>query len=239
MSIDEKMRARIQALLAKAQSTAHEEEAATYFAKATELMDKYRLTIEQVRPAGTGPTYGTRMFFLGDHRNLRATLSLLVKVAKHYGVVVLTPSTGNSKYPDLVGTADDLEAVLMMFSSLILQRDRFCLGTPVPPWAKTVTFRNSFCYGFAYRVGQRLEEIRARQVQVADGNSTALALYDRHAAVMKYLEQDVFGEPVKSNSRNDPNLSSAGVNAGIEAGNRTDLGQDRMTAAAGRLALEA
>lgn len=236
--VDPKVINRIRGLLAQAEGTDNEHEAATFFAHAEVLMDRYRLDMEAVRPAGTGPAFGQTLMYLGGEKYLRASLSLLVGVARHYGVVVLTPMTGNSKWPTLVGTELDVTATKLMFQSLLIQRDRFVIAEPVPYGTNTLTFRTSFAYGFAVRVVARLQEIRDRQRAAVAGDSTALELYDRFDLVDRWAKENDDTYDGGSTSRNAPRMNRDGILAGDAAGHRADLGQERI-GNAGQPALEA
>src|SRR5688572_18030568 len=174
-------------LLAKAERTDNPHEAEAFAAKAMEIIDGYRLDIARLR-GDAGPNVQRHTYTLAGTKYLRASLTLMTVVARHYGVVILIPSTGNSKYPTLVGDKDDIAAVLALFGSLIIQRDRACLRDPVPSGTSTATHRNSFCYGYAYRIGKRLKELREAAVAVAtrDGDTMALAVIDR-AGIVKRL----------------------------------------------------
>jgi hypothetical protein len=222
----ERMVSRIKALLAQAESTNFEEEAETFMAKAYELMDKYRIAVAEVRQEEhRGLEIGSMRYPLSSHKYLRASLDLLGAVAQHYSVVVVIGHTGNSKNPRLVGDRYDLEATVQMFRSLIVQRDRFCLRERVPHGAHQTRFRNSFCYGYSNRIGERLEALRkaARSAASSAGDAMALAVYDRLPAV-----RDTLAGTVGTATLNAPTVSGQGLAAGEEAGNRADLGQDRI-----------
>jgi hypothetical protein len=218
------MIARVRALLAKAESTDYPAEAEALFAKATELMDKYRIEDAAVRDHRESFVRAT--YPLATHRFLRPSLRLLGAVAKHYGVVVMIGATGNSKAPTLIGEPSDIEATVMMFRSLVVQRDRACLAERVPPGVNTNSFRSSFALGYAHRIAQRLYEMRkaAEAVASSDGNTTALEVYGREQKVLDHL-----GNPGAAN-QNKPSVDRHGATSGIAAADTADLGQDRIEA---------
>lgn len=239
MPIDPKVLDRVRALLAQAEHpNTGPAEAEAFSAKAAEMIDRYRIARAMLADKDEVVTFGRAQMDLAGHRALRASLSLLVAVAKHYGVVVLTPSTGNSKRPTLAGTAEDIQATSMLFTSLVLQRDRAMLAEPVPFGVATVTFRNSFAYGYAHRIAGRLAALRASQRRDAEahGSGAALVLFDRKDAVEKWLLDGDLMSKGKTH-RNGPRLDGEGVVAGDVAARRADLGGSRVGAGGGALAL--
>jgi hypothetical protein len=214
---------RIRGLLAKAEGTDNHAEAEAFSAKAFELMDRYRVDLATVR--GTPEADIVRSeYVLNGRKYLRAALVLFGAVAKHYGVVVMVPSTGNSKYPAMVGDRDDITATVLMFESLMIQRDRALLAEPVPPGVHTSRYRNSMAYGYAMRISDRLADIRraAEEAAVATSDSMALAVIDRHGAVLESL-----GHP-RPRNQNRVRLDGDGIDAGRAAADNADLGQTRV-----------
>lgn len=232
MTIDEAAVRRIRGLLAKAEGTDNPHEAEAFSAKAFELMDKYRIDMARVRPE-EGPNIGRTPYVLAGNRYLRASLALLGGITQHYGVIILAPSTGNSKNITLVGDQDDVRMAVMMFESLILQRDRACLADPVPYGINTNKHRNSFCYGYAVRIHRRLKEIRdaARKAATTTNDSTALVLMNRLDVVAEHL-----GNPGARN-HNAPKVDPHAAARGDAAATTADLGQSRVGASTGPKAL--
>lgn len=214
--------AKIRGLLAKAESTDNASEAETFFAKAAEMMDRHRIDPSVIRDRRK--EFVKISYELNQHSHLRASLLLLGAVSRHYGCVVQIAHSGNSKYPDLTGEADDVEATLLMFRSLIIQRDHALLRAPMLPGTNRTKFNNSFSYGFAMRINTRLKAIRAaaEKVAQAERNSMALEVYDRRDKVMKYL-----GDPPSAN-HNKASLSHHGLVKGKDAADNADLGQRRF-----------
>lgn len=213
---------RIKGLLRKAEGTDNEHEAEAFFAKATELMDKYRVDPDAVRDADHSITHVR--YDLTRCKYLRASLTLLGAVAKHYAVVVTIPHTGNSKSPQLHGEPADIDAVLMMFGSLVIQRDRASLRQPVRAGVNANKFRNSFCYGYAIHIHERLTQIRKAQEAVArsEGNTMALEVYNREAMVRASIGK------LSANNQNRARLDGDAVNHGAVAASTADLGGSRL-----------
>lgn len=228
------MISKVRALLAKAEGTNNPHEAEAFFAKASELMAKHRIDEARVRERmGTKESMDRVRYPLHTHSYQRASLALLNAVAKHYGVILLIGATGNTKNPTLFGHASDVEATVMMFRSLVIQRDRACFNTRIPYGENTTRFRNSFCYGFAGSVHERLTELRERQKEAAvtASDSTALAVLDRESIVRRALGQ------TRTASLGGGASSRNGLAGGADAGSRADLGVTRGIGSTGPRAL--
>lgn len=211
---------RVRALLAKAERTDNPHEAEAFSAKAFAMMDEHRLDEATVRGSAPGSIVRHQYELARKAKYLRPSLGLLGAVAKHYGVIVMVPSTGNSKRPSLVGDPDDIAAVILMFESLMIQRDRAILAVPVPPYTNTNSYRSSMAYGFASKIGNRLTTLRA--TVASTGTGTALELLDRGARVLEHL-----GNPTPRNT-NAASVDPHGVREGVNAAMGADLGQDRI-----------
>lgn len=221
---------RVRGLLAKAESTTNPHEAEAFSAKAFELMERYRIELADVRGTGEADIQRTTYDLGNRAKYLRPSLFLLGMVAKHYGVVVLVPSTGNSRLPKLVGDVDDIAATVIMFESLMIQRDRAILASAAPIGVNINRFRSSAAYGFASRMDQRLADLRdIRKASAATGME--LDLLDRGSKVM-----DALGNPVPRNT-NRPQVNGHGMKAGRAAADRADIGLDRIDHPTGPRAL--
>ena len=223
---DDRILERVRAILRKAERTDNPHEAEAFSAKAAELIDRHRIDVARLRAHdGDGPRYGRTRYELAGTRYLRASLALLGVVATHHGVLVLTPATGNSKYPDLVGAPEDAEVTVMLFRSLVMQRDRAAAASPVPPGTSTTRYRNSFAYGYAYRIANRLASLRSSQRAAArvGGDTTALEVYDRAADVQRWLEART-GERLRDSNRNRANIDPWAAADGDRAARTADLG---------------
>lgn len=233
---EDKIIARVRALLAKAERTDNPHEAEVFSAKAAEMIDRHRIDVARLSDDPTRYVYS--QFKLEGTRYLRASLMLLSIVATHYGVVTVTPPTGNSKYPTLVGAPADIEATQMLFRSLVIQRDRACVAADIPHGMHTTKFRNSFAYGFSMRTGLRLEALRERQRAAAraEHDTTAIEVFDRGSAVERWIENQ-WGDKLRDANRNDPSIDPFGAVAGDRAARTADLGQDRIDGTTNRPAL--
>lgn len=210
---------RVRGLLAKAEGTDNPLEADAFLAKAMELMDRYRLTMADVRPEPH--VARTRYPLAAQAKYLRPSSALLGCVAEHYGCIVLIATTGNRKVVDIVGDTDDITATVMMFESLVRQRDRMILRVEMTPGDNPNRFRNSFAYGFAATIDERLKELR----RIYEDHSTGagLVLANRTQAVRDALDFEV-----KTINQNKATVDGVGLAIGGYAGHQADLGQDRL-----------
>lgn len=223
---------RIKAMLAKAEATPYPDEAEAFSAKAFEMAEKYRVDVAALT-GHAEPGMVRHTVVLADQKYLRPTFNLLVVVATHYGLLVLRPSTGNTKYPVLVGDPGDITVALLMFTSLVLQRDGAMLTSPTPAGVSTTKHRHSFGYGYAYRISDRLAAIRAaaKRAATADGNTGALEVYDRGERVRQMLADSIGIDVDKlknASGHNRPGIVAASAAEGDEAARRADLGGHRV-----------
>lgn len=222
----EAMYRKVQALLAKAERTDHPAEAEAFSAKAFELIERHRLDMARLRKAQDADEFGAVYFTMVGYKFLRASRALLTVVAKHFGCTALGTATGNSKRLLMAGNASDIEATVLMFTSLIVQRDRACLAWNIPRGMNTTKARTSFAYGYANRIAERLEAIRDA-AKAANTDSMAVELYDRYNTTLRKLEESA-GIKTAASNLNRPTVYTAGIDEGEAAADRADLGQDRI-----------
>ena len=155
------MLARIRALLAKAEATEFAEEAEALSARAQQLMAKYsidhallarRVGRARRRPAAGGSRWTTRT------RRPKVTLLQTVAAANR-GRVVWSKELG---LVTVIGFPADLDAVELLFTSLLVQANTAMLRTGGKRdsygRSRTRAFRQSFLVSYAIRIGERLAE---------------------------------------------------------------------------------
>jgi hypothetical protein len=158
-AVDEKMLARVRALLAKAEGTEFPDEAETLSAKAQELMARHSLR-EAVadHDRGRPSTAAARRVWI-DNPYVAAKVALVQAVAqanrcrtvwmKDLGCVVT------------VGAETDLDLVDLLATSLLAQASRAMLTAgrrhDVRGQSRTKSFRLSFLVAYAARIGERLD----------------------------------------------------------------------------------
>jgi hypothetical protein len=155
------MLAKVRALLAKAESTSFEAEAAALTAKAQQLIARHSIDDAMARRGRADP--GERPAIRrtpvdGPYAN--AKCGLLHVVARANGVRSVW-------YADLalmalVGYADDLDAVDVLFTSLLVQATKAMVAAPSTrdqaSSRPTRSYRQSFLVAFAGRIRERLAE---------------------------------------------------------------------------------
>ncbi|MGR7024436.1 DUF2786 domain-containing protein [Geodermatophilus sp. URMC 62] len=159
---------RIRALLAKAESTGFPDEAEALTAKAQELMTRHAVD-SALLEAGDGAArtgVGTRRVHVDDPY-VRAKVQLLGAVAEANGVrLVWYQGLGIAT---LVGNTCDLDAVELLFTSLLLQVGQ-ALGAAeraARRGSASRSFRRAFLLGYASRIGERLTSARDRAAAAA------------------------------------------------------------------------
>jgi hypothetical protein len=158
-AVDEGILAKVRALLAQAESTNFEHEAAALTAKAQELMSRHAID-EAVAGAGSSAIRETP-------RARRIPVDDPYAAAKSVLVSVVAAANGvrcvwhdDLALMTLVGFESDLAAVDLLFTSLVVQATKAVLaqGRVLDAWgrSRTRSFRQSFYVAFADRIAERL-----------------------------------------------------------------------------------
>jgi hypothetical protein len=186
---DERMLSKIRALLAKAESTEFAEEAEALSARAQELMAKYRIDHALLAAEAGNKDEPTGRRLPVDNPYEAAKASLLSAVAKANRCrAVRYERLGISA---VIGFAADLDAVELLFTSLLVQADTAMLraGAKRDRYGRSRTraFRQSFLVAYAIRIGERLagvtEEAERQAAAQAPGRSLLPVLAARDQAV--------------------------------------------------------
>lgn len=174
-----KMLSRIRALLAKAESTGFPEEAEALSAKAQHLMARHSIdaALLSARTSGDGP--GARRVGV-DRPYEGAKAALLDAVAE----ANRCQSVWSAEYgfATVVGHGPDLEAVELLYTSLLVQADR---ALHAGRTNRSRDFRESFLIAYASRIRTRLTSATAEEEAGAASASPELlpALTSRAVAV--------------------------------------------------------
>lgn len=158
--LDERILAKVRSLLAKAESTNFPEEAEALSAKAQELIARHALDAAAIQVTEEGSCRyrpeKRRVWF--DRPYVDGKSYLLQQVAEVNRCRAAFDD--RLEYSLLVGFAADLDAIEMLFTSLLVQSTRAMLaeGSQRDQWGRSRTraFRSSFMVGFAIRIGERL-----------------------------------------------------------------------------------
>jgi hypothetical protein len=229
---DRKLLDRVRGLLSKAESTTFPDEAEALTAKAQELMARHAIDqamVDRARGRGRGDASGPtslRVWIDNPYADGKSLLLNNVATANRCRAVFYR-SLG---LVTAVGFPADLDAVDLLFTSLLVQADTAVreAGPQVDRSgrSRTRSFRASFWVAFASRIGQRLAEAVAASVHEAEaehGASLHPVLASRDAAVQAHLDElfpDAVGRGVVASN-------AAGWSAGTEAADRADLGVRR------------
>ncbi|MBB5928579.1 DUF2786 domain-containing protein [Streptomyces echinatus] len=213
-----RMLTRIRALLAKAEATGYPEEAEALSAKAQELMarhsvDEALLAAEAPAPDAPG---ACRLGVEPPYEQAKAVLLDAVATANHCRAVWNEPLA----FSTVVGFEADLEAVELLYTSLLVQATHAMTAAEAAQRAggrkRTKTFRQSFLAAYAHRVGDRLAA--AAETQVTQDLLPVLAT--RETAVTGRLER-MFPETTTTRLRGVSD--AAGWTEGARAADRAQV----------------
>jgi hypothetical protein len=173
--VDERALGRIRALLAKAEATEFAEEAEALSGRAQQLMAKYSidhalLAAREGHPDAPG---GRRLAVDNPYEAPKVTLLQTVAQANRCRTVWLK----ELGLVTVIGFPADLDAVELLFTSLLVQADGAMLraGGKKDSYGRSRTraFRQSFLVSYAVRIGERLAEAAAHAEQEAIAEQAA------------------------------------------------------------------
>ena len=191
--VDEGVLRRVRGLLAKAEATPFEEEAAAFTAKAQDLMsrhaiDRVALAEDGVRDEVPG---GVRLGVDDPYAESKAMLLAEVADANRCRAVW----SKEFGFSTVFGFADDLDSVELLYTSLLVQATTSMTAygrrSTAAGRSRTRSFRKSFLLSFATRIGHRLRDASDAAVGEAVGRhgpSLLPVLADRRASVSDALE---------------------------------------------------
>jgi hypothetical protein len=158
--VDERALGRIRALLAKAEATEFTEEAEALSARAQQLMAKYSIdhALLAARDGRAEAPGGRRLPLDNPYEAQKATLLQTVAQANRCRTVWIK----ELGLVTVVGFPADLDAVELLFTSLLVQANTAMLRTGGKRdeygRSRTRAFRQSFLVSYAIRIGERLAE---------------------------------------------------------------------------------
>jgi len=200
---DERILGKIRALLAKAESTEFPEEAEALSARAQELMAKYSID-QAVLAAQNGrrdSPAGRRLPVDNPYESPKA--SLLQTVAKANRCrTIWHKELGMST---VVGFAADLDAVELLFTSLLVQANTAMLRAGARRDAygrsRTRAFRQSFLIAYATRIAERLSqatEHAEQQAATASSGQDLLPVLRARQQAVDDAVGEIFGDTLTS-----------------------------------------
>ena len=233
---DDKMLARIAALLRQAEGTDNAHEADAFMTAAQRLATAASIDLAVARShaanrsAAQAPTQRTITIGTAGARGLRTYVQLFVMIAAANDVRCDIAS--NSTFVYAYGFAEDIDATHALYASLVVQMVRSSdnyLATGAHRPTPTITARLNFQLAFGARVGQRLAEAReqARQEVKKDrarAPGTAIALRDKEIELRDYYRSTSKARGSWQASRATAGYSSAARRAGDRAGKHARLG---------------
>lgn len=229
---------RVQALLAKAESTEFPEEAEALVAKAQELMTRH--SIDEAMLAQDDPSAdlidSEVVVVSPPYASAHVVLLSTVADANSCRCVSTSALRGPVRCV-LVGFRGDIGRTKTMFAALSLHAARAMLAAPVPDFDTPRRFRRAFLLGFASRIGARLQDAalaartEAEERASARGRSTDLVLADRSARV-----DSAFEARFPHVRRTTAKASSwAGSESGRDAADRAPLSSGTLASSRGQL----
>ncbi len=216
---------RIRNLLAKAESTAFEAEAMAFTAKAHELMTRHAIDAvaldQEHRGAHERPVI-RRVFIDAPYVETKSYLLQVVAEAGRCRAFLYSGLALSS----IVGFADDVAAVEVLFTSLLLQAQRGLAqaAKQAPPGASpnSKAFRTSFLTGFSHRIAERLRQVNEEVLAAAEadhGASLVPLLQSREEEVDEFMGS--FDLVTRSSRRRS--LDGSGYMTGQAAADRAQL----------------
>jgi hypothetical protein len=212
------MLGRIRALLAKAEATGFPEEAEALSAKAQELMARH--SVDEALLAARAPSPETpgacRIGVEPPYEQAKAVLLDAVAAANHCRAVWNEPLG----FSTVVGFETDLEAVELLYTSLLVQATTAMTKAEAAQRAggrkRTKAFRQSFLAAYSHRIGTRLAA--AAETQVTQDLLPVLA--SRDVAVTGRLDR-MFPETTTTRLRGV--RDAAGWTEGAQAADRAQV----------------
>ncbi|MFE4965431.1 DUF2786 domain-containing protein [Streptomyces sp. NPDC056660] len=220
---ESRMLTRIRALLAKAEATGYPEEAEALSAKAQELMARHSVDealLAAGAPAPDAPG-ACRIGVEPPYEQAKAVLLDAVATANHCRAVWNEPLA----FSTVVGFEADLEAVELLYTSLLVQATHAMTKAEAAQRAggrkRTKTFRQSFLAAYAHRVGDRLAAAARAAVTGTEAPQDLLpVLATRELAVTDHMER-MFPEATTTRLRGV--TDEAGWTEGTRAADRAQV----------------
>ncbi len=219
---DQRMIDKIKGLLAKANGTDNESEAAAFHEKAGALIAKHRIDESELEDQ---PDLETRVVMATELWGKRpygmARVAMLGQIAETFGVFTYYRPVPRSRKPysiTMIGVTSSIDAVLASFALIQAQADRAALNSR-PNGGYTGkqlrTYRQSVFIGFGDTVAERL------RAGIADEEPSAGLI------LLSDFEKAKAEGPDRLTNKS-VGTSSAGIAAGAQAGELADLGQTRV-----------
>lgn len=223
--VDQKVLARVRALLAKAESTQFPEEAEALSAKAQGLMNRHAferavLDADEHRKQTAA---STRLWLDAPYVDAKSHLVAEIARANRCRAVFYS----KIGFVALVGESMDLEITELLATSLLVQATRAMVAEGSQATrtgtSRTRSFRQAFLVSYATRIGERLDEAGARAHDPVEDERLLPVLAERSRVVEETFEK-MFSDLVQ---RSATVTNGAGWDAGRAAADRADITIER------------
>ena len=233
---DPRVLRKVTSLLAKAESTSFPDEAEALTAKAQELMTRHAISRAQLDARrGDAPRAGGRRVAIDDPYAGARYLLLAAVADANRCRAVWTKQWG---FSTVFGDEGDLDAVELLFTSLLVQATRAMVAEPrrrSTTAGGTRSFRQSFLVAFAHRIGERLA--RAAEAVTADAAASSTALVPLLDARREAADEALRRAYPETRATRLTARNAAGWHAGTLAADRAQLDLHRPVARGARRAL--
>lgn len=221
-----KITEKVKALLAKARSSEHPEEAEAFFAKAAELMRRHSIDETLLSGGCSGPIIERTRVLDGPYASPRSSLITAVGAANN--VVVLMAG----REATLIGRATDIDTTEILFEELNAHALAAMGRAEVPAGVRPRTFRHSFLLGFATRINARFIEAAAQAEADAVeeyGSGVSIVLAGSKADVDAFVADNYkFRSSRATCSSRAGYLSGVAAADGVAMGESVGAGEGRM-----------
>ncbi len=232
---DDRMLARIAALLRQAEGTDNAHEAEAFMAAAQRLATTASIDLAVARAhsagraAGSAPTQRTVTIGEPGARGLRTYVQLFAVIAAANDVRCDVAS--NSTFVYAYGFAEDIDTTHALYASLVVQMVRACdayLATGAHRPTPTITARLNFQLAFGSRIGLRLSQARDEAKREATSSAasapgTALALRNKDVELRDHYRSASKARGTWRATSASAGYSSAARRAGDRAGRNARL----------------
>lgn len=240
---DDRMLARIAALLRQAEGTDNAHEAEAFMAAAQRLATTTSIDLavarahSAARTAAQAPTQRTITIGEPGTRGLRTYVQLFAAIA--FANDVRCDVASNSTFVYAYGFAEDIDATHALYASLVVQMVRACdayLSTGAHRPTPTITARLNFQLAFGTRIGRRLAEARDEAKREATRGErrfgfssrstpgTTIALRNKEIELRDHYRKASDARGTWRATSASAGYSSAARRAGDRAGRRARLG---------------
>lgn len=233
---DDKMLARIAALLRQAENTENAHEAEAFMTAAQRLATTTSIDLAvarahaATRTAAQTPVQRTVTIGAAGTKGLRTYVQLFVAIAIANDVKCDVAS--NSTFVYAYGFAEDIDATHALYAGLVVQMVKASdsyIATGAHKPTPTITARLNFHLAFGARIGQRLSEARDEATRQATHGAdqrpgTAVALRNKDIELKSFYREASKARGTWRATSASAGYSSAARRAGDRAGKRARLG---------------